>query len=48
MVIVSHTLIVLSLKHSKKIKNFTGNNNIVTNIYRMQANNSVMPVDILH
>ena len=38
-----HTLIVLELKiFQKEIKKFIGNKNIITNIYRIQAYDSIM------
>ena len=40
---MEHTLIVLELNIlQKKIREFVGNKNITTNIYRIQAHNSVM------
>ena len=43
MVITKHTLVNLALNiFQMKLKNFIGNKNIATNIYRIQANDSTM------
>ena len=43
MVITKHTLVNLALNiFQMKLKNFIGNKNIATNIYRIQANDLTM------